>query len=70
MTWDGYDCRQQHLAHYQPCYHPVGLLGVLVEAKYRGLVVSVRPIMDDLIEKAGFWISQPLYKRVLQAVNE
>lgn len=49
---------------------PVGLLGVLVEAKYRGLVVSVRPIMDDLIEKAGFWISQPLYKRVLQAVNE
>ncbi len=48
----------------------VGLLGVLVEAKHRGLVVELKPIIDDLITKAGFWISLQLYERILQAVGE
>ncbi len=48
----------------------IGLLGCLVAAKQRGLVSAVRPIMDDLIEKAGFWIGRPLYERVLQAADE
>jgi hypothetical protein len=48
----------------------IGLLGVLIEAKHKGLIVGVKPIMDDLIRKAGFWISPQLYKHVLQVVGE
>jgi hypothetical protein len=48
----------------------VGLLGILVEAKHTGLVPAVKPIMDELIERAGFWITASLYDRVLQAVEE
>lgn len=48
----------------------IGLLGILIEAKHKGLIVEVKPIMDDLITKAGFWISQQLYQHVLQVVGE
>jgi len=48
----------------------VGLLGVLIEAKRKGLVVAVRPILDDLISKSGFWVSRELYDRVMQAAGE
>jgi len=48
----------------------IGLLGVLMEAKHKGLILAIRPIMDDLIGKAGFWISQKLYDHVLQAAGE
>lgn len=48
----------------------LGLLGILVEAKHRGLVPAVKPILDRLIQGAGFWISQALYDHVLQAVGE
>lgn len=48
----------------------VGLLGVLIEAKQQGYLGAVKPILDDLITRAGFWVSQPLYERVLQAAGE
>jgi len=48
----------------------IGLLGALVEAKQRGLILAVQPLVDDLIAKAGFWISADLYRRVLQAAAE
>lgn len=48
----------------------IGLLGVLIEAKDRGLVPSIKPILDSLITKAGFWISDQLYARVLQEAGE
>jgi predicted nucleic acid-binding protein len=48
----------------------IGLLGVLIEAKHRGLVPTVRPILDDLIGKAGFWITRELYDRVLKVAGE
>ncbi|MGH8611654.1 MAG: DUF3368 domain-containing protein [Gammaproteobacteria bacterium] len=48
----------------------VGLLGVLIEAKQQGCIAAVKPILDDLVTKAGFWVSQPLYTRVLQAAGE
>lgn len=49
---------------------PVGLLGALIEAKHRGLVLAIKPIVDDLIATAGFWISQKLYEQVLQSAGE
>jgi predicted nucleic acid-binding protein len=48
----------------------IGLLGMLIEARHRGLIAAVRPIMDDLMAKAGFWTGQALYERVLQAADE
>jgi len=48
----------------------IGLLGVLIEAKHRGLISAVKPILDDLVTRAGFWISKRLYARVLQAAGE
>ncbi len=48
----------------------IGLLGILLEAKRRECLSEVKPILDDLIAKAGFWVSSPLYARVLQAAAE
>jgi predicted nucleic acid-binding protein len=48
----------------------IGLLGVLIEAKENDFISAVSPIMDDLVTKAGFWLSQKLYTRVLQAAGE
>ena len=46
-----------------------GVLGVLIEAKHRGLVTAVRPILDAL-GSAGFWLGEPLRKGILDAVRE
>lgn len=48
----------------------IGLLGVLIEAKHNGLIHSVKPALDDLIAKAGFWITEDLYTRVLSVAGE
>ena len=48
----------------------VGLLGVLIEAKQKDCILAIKPVLDDLVTKAGFWVSQPLYARVLQAAGE
>ncbi|MBN8562550.1 MAG: DUF3368 domain-containing protein [Leptolyngbya sp. UWPOB_LEPTO1] len=47
-----------------------GIVGVLVNAKTKGLVPAVQPILDRLIEQAGFRISQSLYDRILQESGE
>jgi predicted nucleic acid-binding protein len=44
----------------------VGLIGVLIEAKHKGLISSVRSLLDALRDVAGFWVSEALYRRVLQ----
>ncbi len=48
----------------------VGTLGLLVEAKSRGLVASVRGELDRLASKTTFRISDELRKRVLQQARE
>ena len=48
----------------------LGLLGVLIDAKQRKFVPSVKPILDDLIVIAGFWVSRDLYGRVLEVASE
>ncbi|MCY6489097.1 DUF3368 domain-containing protein [Leptolyngbya sp. GGD] len=47
-----------------------GILGILVEAKSKGLITEVRPLLDALINEAGFWVAEPLYNSVLRLVNE
>ncbi|MEW6201364.1 MAG: DUF3368 domain-containing protein [bacterium] len=48
----------------------IGLLGVLIEAKHKGFIVAIKPILDTLISKAGFWISGQLYNKILQTADE
>ena len=50
--------------------HVVGVLGVLVEAKQKGLIPAVRPLLDDLVALAGFRISPELHRRVIEAAGE
>jgi uncharacterized protein len=47
-----------------------GVLGVLLMAKQRQLIVAVRPLIDALIAQAGFWVSEELYQRVLHQAGE
>ncbi len=47
-----------------------GILGMLIKAKYQGLITTVKPILDDLIAVAGFWVNDVLYHRILQTVGE
>jgi predicted nucleic acid-binding protein len=48
----------------------IGLLGVLVEAKQKRLIVVVKPLLDGLIATAGFRVGDALYTRILQIVGE
>jgi uncharacterized protein len=47
-----------------------GILGTLLIAKQRGLILSVQPLMEDLIQKAGFRVSSGLYRLVLDSAGE
>jgi len=44
----------------------VGLIGVLVEAKHRGIIQAIKPYLDLLRDVAGFRIRDDLYQRVLE----
>jgi predicted nucleic acid-binding protein len=48
----------------------IGVIGVLIEAKHRGLLSKVRPYLDQLRYVAGFRISDALYLRVLEDEGE
>jgi uncharacterized protein len=47
-----------------------GLLGILVEAKRKNLIVAVKPLMDALIATSEFRVSSALYSQILNIVNE
>ena len=48
----------------------IGTVGVLVEAKNRGLLEKIRQDLDALRQKAGFFISDELYREVIRSVEE
>jgi predicted nucleic acid-binding protein len=48
----------------------VGLLGTLLLAKEKGLISSVKEIIDDLINKAKFRVSEELYHKIILTANE
>jgi hypothetical protein len=47
-----------------------GLLGLLIEAKQRDLIIAVKPLMDTLITMSAFRVSSALYNQILEIVNE
>ena len=50
--------------------HKAGVIGLLMRAKREGKIASFRDEMDRLRREAGFWISEDLYQRTVQAMGE
>ncbi|MGQ0604621.1 MAG: DUF3368 domain-containing protein, partial [Anaerolineales bacterium] len=47
-----------------------GVIGVLIEAKHKGLLTMVKPVLDRLRDEAGFRLSDALYQQVVQDEHE
>lgn len=43
----------------------VGLIGILVHAKRTGHIKALEPVLNDLIEKANFYVHPSLLKKIL-----
>jgi predicted nucleic acid-binding protein len=48
----------------------VGVVGILLEAKAKGIIDNVRPYLDALRQTAGFYLSDSLYRYVLTLTGE
>lgn len=48
----------------------IGLLGILLIAKKSALIPKIKPLLNDLREKAGFRIDENLDQKVLKEANE
>ena len=49
--------------------HVIGTLTVLLMAKQQGIIPSVRPLLDEMIQK-GRWYSQSVYHSFLRQIGE
>ena len=47
-----------------------GLLGVVAHAKRARLIDAAKPLLDELIGSARFWMSPALYREVLDQLGE
>ncbi len=50
--------------------HCTGLIGVLVEARHKGLIEAIGPLLTALRTVAGFHVGEALYQRVLRDAGE
>jgi len=50
--------------------HITGLGGVLLEAKKQSFIKEVKPLLDQIIGSAGFYLSTQVYNRILQFAGE
>jgi predicted nucleic acid-binding protein len=48
----------------------IGLIGILLLAKKKGLIKSIKEILIELNEKVVFWISEKLFNATIELVNE
>lgn len=48
----------------------MGTLGILLLAKSNQTIPQVRPILDNMMNVAQYWVSAALYEQVLQQVGE
>ena len=47
-----------------------GVVGLLLEAKARDALPAIRPHLDALRQKAGFYLSEPVYEAALSLAGE
>jgi uncharacterized protein len=48
----------------------IGVVGVLLTLKQNKIIPVVKPILDDLRYKAGFYLSDPFYAKILRSTGE
>ena len=48
----------------------IGVLGVLVRAKSQNLIPEVKPLLDQLRDEIGFYLSNSVYQQVLSLAGE
>ena len=48
----------------------LGTLGILLEAKQKGLLPAIHPLLDALRQKAGFYVSNRVYHHLLELADE
>ena len=48
----------------------IGLIGILITAKQKKMLPELKSSLDSLRQQAGFYISEPLYQRVLRDADE
>jgi len=48
----------------------IGIIGVLREAKAKGLIRKMEKSLNDLRKIAGFWISEKFYQEILKTEGE
>jgi predicted nucleic acid-binding protein len=48
----------------------IGLLGVVASAKRTGLIDLAKPVLDELIQIARFWVGPDLYAEILAELGE
>ena len=63
------EMRGRKIAQSEGIAH-TGVLGVLLSAKAKGLLLFIRPVLDDLPIKAGFRLSKDLYETILRQAGE
>lgn len=64
------DERRGRLAAAKSGLKIIGLLGVVAAAKHAGLITKAKPLLDDLIQVARFWIGPQLYAEALAQLDE
>lgn len=47
-----------------------GSIGCLVEAKKKGIISAIRPLMDQMKSDASFWINKKLYHQISKDNDE
>jgi predicted nucleic acid-binding protein len=62
--------RRIHEVALQLGLRAIGVLGILSQAKAKGLLPHIAPVLDELESKAGFKITTVLRARVLRAAGE
>jgi hypothetical protein len=48
----------------------IGLIGVLIKAKEKGLIPNLKTVLTELRTSAGFWIGDALQERILKDAGE
>jgi uncharacterized protein len=48
----------------------IGILGILLKSKQKGLIVNVKPLLEQLQSDAGFFIHKSLLQEVLALAGE
>lgn len=48
----------------------IGLVGILIRAKENGIIPAIKPLLDRLIQEAGFYLSRRFYHQILRDQGE